>query len=478
MKQLEIIQRLRTLLPTIKGVDVALLYGSFGRNEPTPNSDIDIQLLVSKDFRPLHLVNILREEFSSEVRHVTEVSLRAKVVAYFHSWPKTEFSICKDLSEVDRNYLGSEINEIESTILFAKRSQEPIVKDYLSSLISDYRKKNGVSEASNQVSSLIDKFVYEFESCSVMHRRSDGYQFYFFYNVALQVAVQLNHLTKGHGRFKFLPKHFIANVLTKDEQVSFYGLKGTLFLPEANKQKRRLLDFTYASVRALAPREKAEKLEEVCEWIYNRDFFWNFRDISTFNPKLKSGLVYRTATLSLFQDDIRFDQILKQKGISTIIDLRADREIAELPYSDKSLSKFNYVKAPFDPWNQPGWYIKNHHQGTSEEIAYRFFAIGCNNKIKAAFEAIAQEESGAIAIHCFAGKDRTGILVSMLHLLAGTTMESIYHDYLASESDVRLERLDLVLNVIKDKGGIEPYLLFCGLSHFHIAKLKQKLLNS
>jgi hypothetical protein len=35
---------------------------------------------------------------------------------------------------------------------------------------------------------------------------------------------------------------------------------------------------------------------------------------------------------------------------------------------------------------------EKHHQGTNEEIAYRFFAIACNDKIKNAMEAIINEE--------------------------------------------------------------------------------------
>ena len=48
MKQLKTIDQLQKLFPKVQGVDLAILYGSFGRNEPTPNSDIDIQLLVDK----------------------------------------------------------------------------------------------------------------------------------------------------------------------------------------------------------------------------------------------------------------------------------------------------------------------------------------------------------------------------------------------------------------------------------------------
>jgi hypothetical protein len=37
--------------------------------------------------------------------------------------------------------------------------------------------------------------------------------------------------------------------------------------------------------------------------------------------------------------------------------------------------------------------------------------------------------------------------------------------------------LNLVLDIIEDKGGIENYLQWCGLSTNQISQLKQKLLN-
>ena len=53
MKQLKTIDRLQKVFTKVNGIEVALLYGSFGRNEGTPNSDIDIQILVNKDFEPI-----------------------------------------------------------------------------------------------------------------------------------------------------------------------------------------------------------------------------------------------------------------------------------------------------------------------------------------------------------------------------------------------------------------------------------------
>ena len=464
MKQLQTIVLLQKLFPQVKGIDVALLYGSFGRNEATPNSDIDIQLLVDGEFESKFLNEALRNEFQQELVDIREVALRNKVVAYFKAQPKIEFAVCNHISEINRNYLSSEISNIADTILFEKRPAKYNIGTYLYQHVRDYNLNKTPHQNEKGIAELIDKFIYEFESCSGMHRRSDGYQFYFFYNIALQVAIQLKHSSKGHTKFHYLPKYFIPNVINKEEQDSFYGLKGTLFLPEANQQKRKLLDFFYIAIQPLVSYEKFIELKQFCEWIFDRDYFWNFRDICTHNPRIKSGKIYRTATLTLFQDESHFEKLLREKRIKTIIDLRAEKEIKEMPYLDRTLSKFNYVKAQLDPWNQPDWFKQNHHQGTNEEIAYRFFAIGCKDKIKTAMEAILNERNGSVAIHCFAGKDRTGIFISLLHLLADTPLTDIQVDYLVSEVDVKLYRLNLVLDIVKEKGGIENYLQWCGLS--------------
>jgi protein tyrosine/serine phosphatase len=181
--------------------------------------------------------------------------------------------------------------------------------------------------------------------------------------------------------------------------------------------------------------------------------------------------------MTVFQNEKQFEELLAIKNIKTVIDLRADREIEEKPYLENSLLKFKHVKAQLDPWNQPEWFKNDYHYGTNEEIAYRFFAIGCRDKIKKAFEAILNEQEGAVAVHCFAGKDRTGIFISMIHLLTGAPMDTIEDDYLASEVDVKLYRLKMVLDIIESEGGIEPYLINCGLTEEQLTQLKEKLMQ-
>ena len=469
MKQLEIINKLKGILLENENIETAFLYGSFARNTPSVNSDIDIATITSNRFNVKTLIKEIELQFSEDILKVLKVDLRNKIVIYFKEIPKAEIAFSLNISEANRNYLGSEIpfESIESSILFDKSNKA------LTHFQAITKAKNGITTQNKD--NLIDKFIYEFESCSNAHRRSDGYYFYYFYNIALHVAVQLNHLSKGETKFNFLPKNFITDVLNKEEQADFYSIKGSLFLPEANKQKRKVLDFFYTAIQNLITDEKYKEIKSFCESIYSRDFLWNFRDISKYNPKIKSDVIYRTATMTLFQEESFFNEFITDKNISSVIDLRADREVLENNYTQSSLEKIKWIHAPFDPWNQSIEFQATHHQGSNIEIAYRFFAHECKKSIKKTIEAILNENR-AVAIHCHAGKDRTGIIITMLHMLSGADLDTIYSDYLATEMDTKKEYLDIILNIIEHEGGIENYMLSCDINQTQIQQLKDKLL--
>jgi predicted nucleotidyltransferase len=475
MQQLKIIEELSQVLSKNKQIETAFLYGSFARQNPTVNSDIDIATVVKTDFNIEQLLNEFENLFSGRLLKALKVVLRNKIVLYFKELPKAEIAFAFNIIEHDRNYLGSEIpyEKITDSILFDRTGNAAKHFQAITNTRNETREINTKTEITN----LINKFVYEFESCSNSHRRSDAYHFYFFYNIALQVAIQLNHFSKGETKYNFLPKNFITNVLTKEEQKDFYSVRGSLFLPDANQQKRKLLDFFYSSVQSLVASEKLNELKQLCETIYTRDFLWNFRDISLHNPKIKSGVVYRTATMTLFHNESFFENFIREKNIKTVIDLRAEREIAENHYSENNLKNFTWVHTPFDPWNQSIEFQTTNHQGTDIEIVYRFFSLECKHSIKKAIEAILQEQNST-AVHCFAGKDRTGIFISLLHLLSGAELETIYNDYLATEMDTKKEYLTIALDIIREQNGIENYLLSCGLDENQLSQLKQKLLVS
>jgi protein-tyrosine phosphatase len=119
------------------------------------------------------------------------------------------------------------------------------------------------------------------------------------------------------------------------------------------------------------------------------------------------------------------------------------------------------------------------------------------------FKTLAEAE-GTVVFHCFAGKDRTGLVAAMSLALAGVDVDSIaadyaetdsqmsarYEEWLAATSPEKLqemrddlrcppERIVGVLDHLKQKwGGAEAYLEAAGLSSTAITRLRSKLADS
>jgi protein-tyrosine phosphatase len=118
----------------------------------------------------------------------------------------------------------------------------------------------------------------------------------------------------------------------------------------------------------------------------------------------------------------------------------------------------------------------------------------------AIFDAIASAD-GPVLFHCFAGKDRTGLVAALMLSIAGVEPESIgadfaetdlqmagrYEEWLAKASPERLESmrdelrcppewiLSTLGHVNQKWGGVEGYLEAAGLPSSTIARLQSKL---
>lgn len=202
----------------------------------------------------------------------------------------------------------------------------------------------------------------------------------------------------------------------------------------------------------------------------------NLRTLDTYNPNIRWKNLVRSSNLSGMNQDA-IGHILSSHTIHTIVDLRAPREMKEHPYDDYLINALNYVSAPLDPWNQPDWFKAPEYQtGSDEEIAYRFFALGCRDSLRKAIQALITIPDGKGAIvHCVAGKDRTGIFFTLLHLLTDADTSMLMTDYLVSEADVTESKIQLVLDIIETEGGIEQYLLNCGLSKKELTAIRRRI---
>ncbi len=412
--------------------------------------------------------NLLVELFS-EISALFSMTIHVvnqnKMVSYTNHI-KIEFSYSETLdgNNFKRNYLGSAIpkDKILDSILFDKTHQAQ------KTLLSWQQNKVKTPEIRDEY---INSFIYEFELASNFHRRGDSYRCYFCYNLALNTAVRLYHLLHVDSRFNFLPKYISYDMNASEMSSHLSQLNGVLNLQKLNRKKRLLLDFLYEVIAV----EKSDlsEIKKTCEYFYERDKLWNFRDIAQNVSGIKKQKIFRSAMLAIYSDE-EIIEVCQKNNIETIIDLRATKELKEATYSDRILEEINHVHIPFDPWNQPQEFINSkHHTGTNVEIAYKFFIYGCKNQIKKIFNILASTKNATL-VHCVAGKDRTGIIVSLLQLLVGISQEDIYIDYLASEANTHKDKINIVFKCVEQAGGIDKYLMSCGISTATIDLLKKK----
>lgn len=209
----------------------------------------------------------------------------------------------------------------------------------------------------------------------------------------------------------------------------------------------------------------------------NEQYPLNFRDVSSNSSKIKPVKVFRSSLLRNGQNEIGGFQFLQSCRVSTIIDLRAPWEVSVDSYHRYLPTQIEYLNIPFDPWNQPSWFRDQFSSGTNEQIAYRYFSIACKQQVREVLSAIIDNNNGASLIHCHAGKDRTGIIVTILYLLTNSIEEEIYREYLESKADTSKDLLDIFLDVVREEGGVIKYLLGCGFSLLEQQQLSQNLMT-
>ncbi len=183
-------------------------------------------------------------------------------------------------------------------------------------------------------------------------------------------------------------------------------------------------------------------------------------------------------------------------GVTTVLDLRSDGEIARAPSPFAGGVGATYVhRALIDDQNM-------NNIGDAQDMFERYLYI-VNTRPRAfgeIFTAIAAAP-GPVLFHCFAGKDRTGLVAAMLLALAGVSPDDIAADY--GETDVQLARqyeiwineaepekrdafraelqcpperiLGVIEHVERKWGGVEGYMEAAGVEPSSIDRLAAKL---
>jgi protein-tyrosine phosphatase len=196
---------------------------------------------------------------------------------------------------------------------------------------------------------------------------------------------------------------------------------------------------------------------------------------------------------------------LAEHGVQRIVDLRFPEELAEdQPLGvDIDVVHVSVLGSGPDPE-----YVKelDAHLAANDVAdhyawSYVDFLERYRERFGQAFAAIADAD-GTVVVHCFAGKDRTGLVAALLLRLAGVDHATIGADYAVTAENLRarweiwlqeardeeerakLEKLsqtpaDAMARVIKEiedrYGDVASYLRAAGLSDGQVERLRERL---
>jgi protein-tyrosine phosphatase len=164
----------------------------------------------------------------------------------------------------------------------------------------------------------------------------------------------------------------------------------------------------------------------------------NVRDLGSLPTEdggtTKSGVLLRSDNLQGLSDkDVR--RLADDLGVRTVLDLRTPSEVqleGPGPLVAEGLRHVNLDLIP--TWDVTGAgadRIVPHEQREANDLShfYLTYLDHAGAEVVSALRVIADDSSGAIVVHCAAGKDRTGVVVALALVVAGVRREDVVADY-------------------------------------------------
>ena len=257
----------------------------------------------------------------------------------------------------------------------------------------------------------------------------------------------------------------------------------------------------FASERTILANDGVFEKEVLVDGEYTKRFWVTITESlleTTQNTRELGGYVIKdglaTKRNSLWRSDVqnypseKDVALLKKRGITTILDLRGDKDLARKPSGFANREGFTYINCPI---------IEGSGIPESvEKVPVSYLAIAQAEHMQKVFRTIANAESG-VMFNCTAGKDRTGVVSAILLLHAGVSDVDIIENYVLTREYGR-ERLELIhknfpevdMNIVTPRewfmkeflklfrerfGTTEEYFQTLGLSEEEIKKISQKL---
>jgi len=171
----------------------------------------------------------------------------------------------------------------------------------------------------------------------------------------------------------------------------------------------------------------------------------NFRDAGGLQTasgrSTKTGLLYRSGDLAdASPGDL---QALSELGIRTIVDMRTLQEVERHPDRLPS-AEVRYIQLPikvsshddFGPFRQMISHLfgkgRNRDYSGVMVDSYREYVSRFQSTFARLFRLILEPGSLPLLVHCTAGKDRTGVSISLVQRALGVPEDTVMNNYLES----------------------------------------------
>jgi predicted nucleotidyltransferase len=442
----ELISAIRVWVSEFLPVRSAFLLGSAARGQNSPSSDLDIVL--ETDCKPQEILEIISSFL--EVKHSIQPEEDKLILYIGNRLTKLDCWVVEDARDCTKYFWGSIPSAFQDWILVDRNS--------------DLQKRLLETAETEQVYANIQwlnrRFVSSLEAASSYHSQSDTFRYVFSKHIAHSSLIRLACHVAGETDSLYLPKsgHRALEGLIPEWTSEKFGTSGSL--RTANREKRNLLD-AWLELNLIA-RELGIDFGDIeadatfLKSALERDYFWNLRDFSDgLGNGIQSGRILRASCLSPHVGEPELENLLEQNGISWIVDLRSHHEMGTHQYP-----RDFYI----DVHEFPTW-VPNHRPSEwpplllGDTTDYIGFLAGLAPHMPEIIQLINSGKPGLI--HCYAGRDRTGVLCAVLQWLLGCEREDILRGYMMS-SDADEEAMSIFLNWL-DR-GIEHLTLIADLS--------------
>ncbi|WP_046318306.1 tyrosine-protein phosphatase [Mycobacterium sp. UM_Kg1] len=195
---------------------------------------------------------------------------------------------------------------------------------------------------------------------------------------------------------------------------------------------------------------------------------WNFRDVSESTGALRPGRLFRSSELSRLEQQGREE--LLRLGVADVADLRSPREVTRrgpglvpegvgihlLPFPDLAGDQSPDSSAPHEDAFR-NMMTQKPDEDSAADVAARYMTeeyarfptlAGSRRAVQRVVTLLAQGRP--VLTHCFAGKDRTGFVVSVVLRAAGVDQDAVIEDYLRSNAAVPALR-DRLMEIIRQR---------------------------